>query len=251
MTALTPDTAADSRPDRVRIAWQVGRAVLALLWLGWAGLAWWSAPRATEIQTLAADLDAGQVVSYQRVERWERDPGFWGQFRMPRDHPDGVILAWRTTDGQVHYAAPDLPVSPAQLGSAGGTSTNPDAAVGAAARDLDARGVPHAYGFDNPLARASVPLAATLAILGLVLVVAGPAPVRGTRPFWFWIGSLPFGLGALAWLAFEHPWTYRAPPVPDRRLHGWWGFGFLLVIGFGVSFVLGLLRTVIPSSILP
>ncbi len=245
-------TLAPAEEHTARLAtwgWQAGRVALALLWLGWAALAWWSAPRPAEIGVARADLDAGRVVSAVRIESWGRSPQFWGSTPQPRTHPDGATLVWETTDGRVHYTAPDLDLPLNQWRRAGGVGPGPDSAVASLARQMDARGVPR--GSTAALANVAFQLAGLLAVTGFLLVCVGPRPVRGTRVFWFWVGQFPLGLGALAWLATERPWTRRHGFEPETRISGWWGFGILFVFGIVLMMVMQLLRLMVPVSILP
>ena len=63
----------------------VARWGLALLWLVWAGLAWWTAPRPVDPAQARADIAADRVTSVVRAETWEARQGFWGsRVRMPR-----------------------------------------------------------------------------------------------------------------------------------------------------------------------
>ena len=55
---------------------------------------------------------------------------------------------------------------------------------------------------------------AALAVLILAVLVAGPAPVRGTRWFWFWlIYAGPYGLGMVFWLLRDRPWSTTTQPA--------------------------------------
>jgi hypothetical protein len=60
-------------------------------------------------------------------------------------------------------------------------------------------------------------LSLALVLVGLGVLLAGPAPVTGSRWYWFWLGGVPFGLGLLYWLARERPWADPTPPPLDHR----------------------------------
>src|SRR5258705_6767137 len=111
--------------DVARRVWPViiraGRVLLALLWLGWAVSAWWTAPRPSQEEQARADLAAGRVVDFARIQGWDIARGFWGSLPSPIVSSDGPLLWWRTSDGRVHFASPDGDLPP---GSSGGFVDN-------------------------------------------------------------------------------------------------------------------------------
>jgi hypothetical protein len=41
----------------------------------------------------------------------------------------------------------------------------------------------------------------------VLFLLRAPQPRRATRWGWFWVFSIPLGLGILWWLLDEHPWS--------------------------------------------
>jgi hypothetical protein len=72
-------------------------------------------------------------------------------------------------------------------------------------------------------------------LVGLVVLVAGPQPWRGTRWAWFWWITNPIGVAAFLLLA--GPLVRRTQPGNvDRRVTGGWSF--LLAIAPTLSFAI-------------
>lgn len=77
-----------------------------------------------------------------------------------------------------------------------------------------------------------------LALTGAVLVIAGPAPVRGTRWYWWWmLLFVPYGLGLVLWLFRDRPWANAEETSADRD-RGWFGLVTALLSNFAVAIVL-------------
>jgi len=159
------------------------------------------------------------------------------------------ILLWRTPDWRVHDTVFDRPID-----------------------ELDATGVPRsptqAMLDDYRVRHESAPVGGTrtavltylslaLVLVGLGVLIAGPAPVIGTRRHWFWIGGIPFGVGGLHWLSRERPWTDPPPPPVDPktgrqiRRTGLTGFLVMLASGFVASILVGLLGNAVVPGALP
>ncbi|WP_433280292.1 hypothetical protein [Micromonospora sp. CA-244673] len=92
-------------------------------------------------------------------------------------------------------------------------------------------------------------LALTIGVGWLLMLVAGPPPVAGTRWFWLWIGLLPFGLGVLAWLHLER-WRGDVPAARPRR-SGWAGLGGLLLGGILLSVAVTALAALFGGYVVP
>lgn len=244
-----PAVGADAWRDWRATGLVAARWGLVLLWLIWAGLAWWTAPRPVDPAQARADAEANRVTSVVRAETWGARRGFWGFGRLPELRPDGGLLVWTTTSGQQRYAAPAHGGDPADLigfGSSGGSPETDRLAADLLAAQARSTGatLEHAA-----LASAGNGLGGILALFMLAMLIAGPAPVRGTRFYWFWVTLLPFGSGVLWWLAVERPWSGR--PAPKTRQNGLNGFAVLFLVSFAIyAAVLGL-RHVLGPFLVP
>jgi hypothetical protein len=204
--------------------------VLLVGWLAWAAIAWWEAPRPVDADQARADLAAGQVAAFDRIHVWsDRNSGLWLRQRHERFDSDGALLVWHTTSGQVRYAMPGHDVETHHLPGSGGAGTTPEMA--ALVAEFEAAEVPSVRqatgsGFHLPAITALLVFSTFLATL-----ILGPDPHRGNRWFWFWIALAPLGLGLLAWMAIERPWSSRAGPVGDRAGGG---TGFVCMLGAGL-----------------
>lgn len=221
------------------------RLGLVLLWLFAAVTAWWTAPRQQSYDQATADIAAGRVVAYQWGERWDAGPRAWFSPAALRSSGQlGPVFAWRTSDGRVRWTdtevSGDFPVTgAADLGNFAGPGA---AAIG---QELRAAGLEDRVGGVQSAGRVGTRIGFVLGVVFLAVVVGGPAPVRGTRWYWFWLVYLvPFGLGLLFWLARDRPWSgvAAAPPgVVDlggqRRNSGIRGFA----VGLLAAILIGLL----------
>ncbi|MFE9692310.1 hypothetical protein [Micromonospora sp. NPDC005806] len=226
---------------RIRLDWsRLGRRAFPIAvvgcWLVWAALAWWTAPRAADQAELDRDLAGGRVVTWFRADGWSTDAGAWGRRPQPRYASEGWMVVWSRPDGQIRYT--NMPVD----GSATGSDPMDDRlARNASLRLGDAPA--------ESLANAAGLLGLTLGLGWLVMLVAGPPPVAGTRWFWFWIGLLPFGLGVLAWL-YRERWRSDVPPTRARG-SGWAGLGWLLVGGLLLSVAVAGLGVLLGGYLVP
>ncbi|GAB3082682.1 hypothetical protein [Micromonospora schwarzwaldensis] len=252
------------RADRAWLNRVFPLAVL-LCWLAWAALAWWSAPRSVDAAELERDLAAGRVLTIARADGWD-DSGPWARRPEPRYAQGGSTVVWARPDGQFRYA-----YVPASVPDGGSVEGDPDAgdatpASGAPTAGDDARWpAPDPDPLADPRARDATThggdtradtIATTAALFALVIgvgwllaLVAGPPPVLGTRWYWFWIGLLPFGLGALAW-AYRERWRADVPTARPRRT-GWAGLGWWLVGGIAVSIAVAVLRMLLGGYVVP
>ncbi|MFF0232373.1 hypothetical protein [Micromonospora sp. NPDC005254] len=248
MAELSPSLS-PSRPfaDRWRGVVSVPlRWGLPLLWVLWASLAWWVAPREATAGQLDRDLAAGRVVSFQRASGWADDDAYWGSRPQPRYDPQGAMIAWSVPSGRVRYAFVEPP--DAQAEPAGPQSTERPAGLDArlaASADL----WQSAGAAAHRIADAAGLLAGAVTLLWLVRLVGGAPPLVGTRWFWYWIGLLPFGVGVLAW-SYREMW--RPPPVPPPvRASGWRGVGWLLLAGIGIVLLVSAARAVLGVAVVP
>lgn len=135
----------------------------------------------------------------------------------------------------------------ADLGS-GGDSTGLQLGVGRDAEVIRSRaqaaGVPVSTGGGGP-AHTLVTLASLTGLVLALVLIGGPQPRRATKWAWFWLVLVPGGVGALAWLALESPWSSganrRPEPLPhgrqpqDTRLTGGRAFVIAAALGLVVS----------------
>jgi hypothetical protein len=215
--------------------WGFARIGLVLLWVLAAGLSWWTSPQEESYDQAGKDLAAGRVAAYQWGDRWD-DQNQQRWFGSPELTSSGSTLGplfvWRTTDGRVHW------VDAERFDEVDAVNDGRWSGPGAAAlgREVEARG---AGSQELTVGWVSAAVAWSGVALGLTflgVVIWGPAPARGTRWFWFWVGALvPFGLGLLFWLARDRPWARSAVPDGRSRDGGLAGFA----IGFLSSIFLG------------
>ncbi|PSK65034.1 hypothetical protein B0E53_02990 [Micromonospora sp. MH33] len=208
---------------------------VALCWLVWAALAWWTAPRAVDEAELERDLAAGRVVTMARADGWQAG-STWGRRPEPRYAEGAWMVVWTRPDGQVRHAS--VPTRAPESGA--------DPLADPRARDATTHG---GDTLADALANAAGLLALTIGVGWLLMLVAGPPRVAGTRWFWFWIGLLPLGLGVLAWLHRER-WRGDVPAARPRR-SGWAGLGWLLLGGLLLSVAVAGLASLFGGYVVP
>ncbi|WBB49810.1 hypothetical protein O3597_04835 [Verrucosispora sp. WMMA2044] len=224
----------DVPADRRRHWWTVLRLGVVALWLVAAGTAWWTAPRQQSYDQAEADLAAGRVVAHQWGDRWDADrrTPWFGTADLESSGRLGPLFAWRTPDGRVWWTDTTYFDQVTIIGTVHEMSYDGPGAV-AFAEQLQAAGLAAGRsGVLQPIGQvvAGTGFAAAVVVIGVLL--AGPAPVLGTRWFWFWLICLvPFGLGILWWLARERPWAHAdSPPTgPRQHRHGALGFAIGLL----------------------
>jgi len=229
--------------------WDVLRLALVLLWLLAAATAWWTAPRKQSYEQARADVAAGRVTAYQWGDRWDGEgPGPWfSTSTLQSSGTIGPLFAWRTPDGRVRWTDTDDFGQVTTTGAVDGRSYSGAGAVGIA-QDMRAAGVEDRGGDVDASEPVTIGIGVVLAAIFLGMVVAGPAPVLGTRWFWFCLVYLtPLGLGLLFWLARDRPWSRAAAPaiVPGgvgRRDRGVLGFGIGILATFLISVLLLILH---------
>ena len=219
-------------------AWRRTAAVVLLV--GWAlfvGLHIWTLPRESSEAQLRADIAAGRVVGYLQVYGLGEMEDVWGLRRVGFNTSDqGSGLAWDLGDGRTRYAT--ITGSPVMVGSPPPPTINDDGTASSPVvlqptsdliSDMRAHG-----------ARAGlrswelVPvLGVVVGVLGLVGLLFGPRPERGTKWFWFWVLGISGGLGLVAWLLAEHVWPPRVPRAVRRR--GILGFVIALASSLALS----------------
>ncbi|MGQ5265062.1 hypothetical protein ACTWLT_30350 [Micromonospora sp. ZYX-F-536] len=238
-----------SRPSGIRWGAVVAAALrwgLPVLWLLWAGLAWWVEPREATAEQLDRDLASGRVVTFQRAYGWTDDDAYWGSRPYLHHGADGGVVAWTVPTGQTRYAYVDPPApDPAASG------TPADHQPGSRdARLTQVAGPWHADGaLAHRIADAAALLAAALTLLWLARLVTGAPPRAGTRWFWFWVGLLPFGVGVLIW-SYREIW--RPPPAPVAgRGSGWRGLGWLVLGGIGLALLVEGTRHLLGGTVVP
>jgi hypothetical protein len=218
--------------------WAAVRVVMVAIWLMIAAAAWWAAPREASLAELRTDIAANRVVSYEWGDSWNgstrRD---WFAPRQLRSTgKQGPLLAWRTPDRRVHWV---------DTGQFDRVTVQDDARAyegpGAAgiAAELRAAGLERRDRGFHPYAGLVGGASLLLLLTSVLLVIGGPAPVLGTRWFWFWlVAGLPWGLGMLFWMARERPWRTRPDGDPAKRDKGWRGRVLTIVGGILVGVLL-------------
>jgi hypothetical protein len=243
-------TAPVEGPVRGRVAeWLVQgvRITLLTLTLVSIGAVLWQHPRTGTMAGFRHDLVSNRAAAVEVVTQSGQEISPGHPWRTPDRTPAVPYVRWTTTDHRVHDAA----IGP------GGFPSGPTGAMYAAFGGISgARLLPPSARSDlatwlpkhrERTGHTTVNLIPLFTLVCLVLLVAGPTPQRGTRWAWFWFaGLVPLGLGVLAWLAFERPWSRRLartpdgapPPGPDwlaRRRTGGAGLGWGLVISIGAQ----------------
>ncbi|RKR89013.1 hypothetical protein BDK92_3347 [Micromonospora pisi] len=246
-----------SGEGRARFTPTVGGFVV-LLWVSWAMLAWWSAPRPVDADQARRDIAAGAVTSVETG--WGMRSGdFWGAPPAMQGDRGGSMVAWTTKSGRVRYtdAGPQDPVD--QSGNRSVDNPRPQRRLIADLTSAVGRGGSgislHWIGF------AAQSTAVVAMVVFLFALVPGPAPVHGTRWFWFWISLVPYGLGVLAWVGRERwrpdPRAALAPRLPGVEAPGWKrarGYdGFLIGIGLGIALTMltYVLRWILGPGVVP
>ncbi|MEU8183615.1 hypothetical protein AB0B85_09565 [Micromonospora sp. NPDC049044] len=217
---------------------------LPVLWVLWAGLAWWVEPRESTEAQLDRDLAAGRVVTYQRADGWADDDAYWGSRPALRAAEQGWMIAWTLPNGQTRYAPvppPDPQSHPARPDRS--AQTGPDARLAAVADPWHAGEAAHL------IANTAGLLAGVVTLLWLGRLIGGAPPLAGTRWFWFWIGLLPFGTGVLAWTHREL-WRPPSAPVADRG-SGWRGLGWLILAAVGIALLVSVARAIVGTTVVP
>ncbi|MEV6812337.1 hypothetical protein [Micromonospora sp. NPDC051296] len=246
---------------------------LPLLWLVWAGLAWWSAPREVPAEQLERDAAAGRVVTAQRADGWtDEGPSFWGARPQPHVNETGWLAVWTLPNGQARYAdigpfvgpGPDFDadfdadsdgsvpgVDEVGFGSDGAGVTYPGSTPDDAWLSLGGVTWGSEQGLAHRLSQAAALVAAVIGLVWLTMVVAGPAPAAGTRWFWFWIGLLPLGLGVLAFWFRERRFAGHPEWQGQGGRSGGLGFGCLLFGAIALSLLLAGARALLGGFLVP
>ena len=231
------------------------RGCLVVLWLIWAVLAWWSAPRPADVDQAHRDIAAGEVTSVDTGTHWRNGP-FWGNTPTLEGGPDGALVAWTTTSDRTRYTE-DGP------GPSFGQTRFPGSGDPPQFRPLVAELQEAA---DFRYTRSDIHwlnlLATSVMGIFLLALIAGPAPIRSTRWYWFWISLIPFGLGVLTWVLRERwlpgPGTALTQRlvgidggVAKKRPNGFEGFLLMIVAGIALSFATYGLRQLLGYGLVP
>lgn len=233
------------------------RVVFVVATVAAIALSFYSHPRTGTVAGLRHDLVDHQVTAIEVVVS-ERSSVRLQPWRLPDHTPPVPYIEWVTSDYRVHDArlGPggfsgaepiDQPITHAELipralrGDIAAWLADEQRA-GTAGRIRAGGGVDAAGSgvmiWVGP--NTTVNPVGILTLICLLALLVGPKPVRGTKWAWFWFaGLMPAGLGVLAWLAFERPWT--TPTGVTRRRTGWAGLGWGLLGATAASAVVTLL----------
>jgi hypothetical protein len=227
--------------------WLLGLTVLVNL------VALLVSPVGSDSAGLLSDLTTGRVAwVHPMTFATDRVPGFaWSPVSDAEQRSTvGASVVWGTHAGLTYQAdLSDLGDFPPDAGSVetGEMREGPDVlrTVRATARAAGRAPPPATYpGTWDLHSWANL---AAFVLWGLVLfsLITGPQPRRRTKWGWFWLMSLPVGLGSVLLLTREAPWSARiaalsAPgprvtgPHPSGQLvrhGGWYGFFTVLLVG--------------------
>jgi hypothetical protein len=184
------------------------RVIFVVATLAAMGFSLWTHPRTGTTAGLRADLLSGDARSVKVIvssdDRTSHRP-----WVLPDHKPNLPYLQWVTADRRVH----DLRLGPG--GFSGITSVDkpiPHAEQIPAALRADIATWQAKYRERlQPRLGWSVDPLGLLTLVALIVLVAGPSTVRGTKWAWFWFaGLMPCGSGVLAFLACERPWSRKA-----------------------------------------
>lgn len=243
-----------------RVVIWIGRVALIAVVLGQIVTAVWIRLPHSTLDRLLTDIRDERVAELQIDD----DEHFAGTVLGRAVVDESTRMRWRTTDGSWHTFLTGS--QPADLIVEGANEETDDDGfdVDGTSRSVDFnRDDPVVTVIEDTLARTPVdrglPLSGwtdpwgILMFLGWLLVIlallTGPQPRRATKWAWFWLLGLPLGLGFLALLAMEAPWSARAvrrpEPLPhdkqrdlpggDPRLTGGWAF-VITTIGGAIAF---------------
>ncbi|MBB2940861.1 hypothetical protein FB565_000565 [Actinoplanes lutulentus] len=199
--------------------WGVARILLVLLWIAGAASTWWTAPREVSYERALAAVSSGEVRAYQWGNGWDGSERWFEAKTLTSRGDAAPYFVWRTSDQRVYWTDTTL------------------AAVDQESVIVD--GIPHGGGA-APIARQLTQqeqatvlnpwsgwlqgISLVLALTSLIVVISGPAPVRGTRWYWFWMVALiPYGIGLVFWLFRDRPWASAEPDPAKERDRGWFG----------------------------
>lgn len=196
------------------------RVILALAVAAATLVSLWSWPRDADPADLRQALAAGEVHDVV-IGRAETVGVPW---RVEADLLAGQVVwqddRWRTRTTYLDFEVAEL------LG------VRQDAAGTTVTQATRPEGRPFDHDIGDPLRGVAV----LSSLLVLILLVRGPQPRWATKWAWFWLGATPLGLGILAWLALEVPWSRRAHRLPEpqpgareERLTGGIAFGLFLI----------------------
>ena len=124
--------------------------------------------------------------------------------------------------------------------------------AGPAAAALAERLDPQTLGNVTPWSPLLAGFALILGFTFLGVLIAGPAPVLGTRWFWFWVVVItPYALGLLFWVLRDRPWAPAELPAGKERDGGVLGVVAGLLSSFVITVLLLGLRWVLGGRWVP
>ncbi|MEU7904963.1 hypothetical protein [Actinoplanes sp. NPDC049118] len=233
--------------------WSVLRAVLLAMWLLASAASWWSAPRPASYAEAKAAVAEKRLTAYQWGDSWDTQVSHLIWFdgaELTSTGTIGPLFVWRTGDGRVRWTDTEKFDEVTVNGAVAENDYSGPGATGLA-QDLVAAGVADRTGAVDTTGPWLAGAGLVLALLVLGVIVAGPAPVLGTRWFWFWLTlTAPYGLGLVFWLLRDRPWSRTARPAlgadgRQRRDRGFLG----LLIGILASLLVSALVLVLNMAL--
>ena len=217
--------AADQR--RWMLAHSAGLLLVAL-WVIYVALSLWTSPVVASGAAVKAAAGTGRITDVDRVAALPPRLSFSPMFLFQQDNSTdgtGKYLVWSATNGHRYYTEVNTvpgPFPPADRAMTGamysGDGSKPTAEDRATAYVADRTMVGGVVVWTD---------AAKLALLlAAVASLIARTPQRGTRWFWFWVITIPLGVGLL-WYAIREQLQDHDPSV--RRWKGAQGVIFSLL----------------------
>jgi hypothetical protein len=225
-----------------RVGWWLGqcvRAAAGLVLLGGLLGAALGAAVPSSLPVLSEDLASGRVAEIVFAQSSDFAPP---TLRTGDPHP---VVRWKIVGSGWRVAsAGEGQISPDPSQTVGSV----DAVENDIRHQAEAAGVPVSLSGPRP-PRLLIPIALVGQLVLVLVLIGSPQPRYATKWAWFWILLLPGGLGHLAWISVEAPWSSRAnrrpEPLPhsrqsdDRRLTGGRALVISAVVGVLVSVLAG------------
>lgn len=233
--------------------WSAVRVVMLGLLLVTSLADWWSAPRRAGYDEAWTAVSGKSLVAYQWGDSWESQ-SFHDWFDDPvlrSGDNRGPIFAWRTGDGRVRWTDAEETGEATNLNPFDEYSGPGSAALG---RELTVAGLDDRSGAVDDRQWWRTAAGVTLGLIVLGVLIGGPAPVLGTRWFWFWLTLFtPYSLGVVFWMFRDRPWSRTVRPAAGGkgRDRGWFGLVTGILAAILISVILSVLRGLLGERWVP